>query len=116
MKVNRDNQGRNLEATRRHFDMLAKMHEEGVKISEREFSEKVKKFPLPDWTKVEGVVVLRAGSSRYVAVPKTGKKTAANFEIIDLQDRRDLIAILKKDEVYSWLWRASQSDSDTRSK
>lgn len=105
--MSHDNQGRDLKAVKRHFDTMARLHNEGEELSHQKFLEVVAKFPLADWTDVEGVLVLRAGESRYVAVPKNGKKTAANFEIVDL-DARELVTVLKKDEVYSWLWRASQ--------
>lgn len=105
----KDNQGRDLSAVKKHFDMLARAGEEGRKLSEKRFKELVERFPLADWTTVDGVLVLRAGNSKFVAAPRNGKKTAATFEVVDLE-ARELVTVLKKDEVYSWLWRASQAE------
>lgn len=105
-----DNQGVNLDATKRREDMLIRQHEEGVRFSEKQFAEKIKKFPLADWTHIEGTLVLRAGQSRYVAAPRNGKKSAATFDVIDLK-KREFIALLRKNEVYSWLWIASQTET-----
>jgi hypothetical protein len=105
-----DNQGVDLDAAKRHQDMLIRRHEAGVRDSEKQFAEKVKKYPLADWTHVEGTLVLRAGSSRYVASPRNGKKSAATFDVIDLK-KREYVTLLKKNEVYSWLWKASQVET-----
>ena len=105
----KDNQGRDLEATKRHFDLLSQLSKQGHQMSQKAFEEKLKKHPLADWTTVEGVLVLRCGKSRFVGVPKNGKKTAANFDVIDLE-KRELVVQLKKNEVASWLWRVSLED------
>jgi len=109
MESTRDNQGRNLEAVKKHFDMLARHRLEGESYSHQVFEETVARFPLPDWIMFENVLVLRAGKSRFVAVPRTGKKSAANFDIIDVVNREPVTQLSKK-EVYEWLWRASQSE------
>lgn len=111
MSISRDNQGRNLDAVKRHFDMLARHHEEGSRLSHEVFERLVVKFPLADWTIFDNVLVLRAGQSRFVACPRNGKKSAANFDVVDIVNRIP-IANLKKDEVRGWLWRASQNEED----
>ena len=105
----RDNQGRNLEAVKTHFDMLARHHEKGSRLSHEAFEELVVRFPLADWTIVDNVLVLRAGQSRFVACPSNGKKSAANFDVVDIVNLIP-VANLKKDEVRTWLWRASQNE------
>lgn len=107
--MSRDNQGRYLAGVKEHFDMLADMRKRGMEMSSARFEERVKKHPLPDWTTVEGVLVLRSGDANEVAVPRNGKKTAASFEILTLKPRR-LLTFVQRDEVHSWLWRAAQKD------
>lgn len=104
-----DNQGRNLEATKKHFDMLARLRQEGEEESHKRYLETVAKFPIPDWTTFEGVLCLRAGKSRFVGAPRNGKKTAASYDIIDIQNREH-VTTLPRSEIASWLWRASQSE------
>ena len=109
----KDNQGRDLGAVKKHFDMLARLREEGERVSSENFAAMVKVVPLADWTDVEGVLALRCGSSRFVAVPKNGKRTGATFEVIDL-DKRELVTVLKKDEVASWLWRTAIAEHENQ--
>lgn len=106
----RDNQGRSLAAVKKHFDEEYERHARGSDVSRAEFVRTVERFPLADWTSVEGVLVLRAGESRFVGVPRNGKRNAATFEVIDLVERKVVVPLLKKDEVRSWLWRASQAE------
>jgi hypothetical protein len=109
MNPKRDNQGRNLDAVKAHFDMLAQHRIEGEARSNQMFEETVARFPLADWIMFDNVLVLRAGKSRFVAVPRTGKKSAANFDIIDIVIREP-ITVLSKNEVREWLWKASQAE------
>ena len=109
MSISRDNQGRNLDAVKRHFDMLARHHEEGSRLSHEAFEKLVEKFPLADWTIFDNVLVLRAGQSRFVACPHNGKKSAANFDVIDIV-AKEPVTTLSKTEVYTWLWKASQNE------
>jgi hypothetical protein len=104
-----DNQGRNLDAVKAHFDMLARHRLEGETRSHQAFEKTVAKFPLPDWTVFDNVLVLRAGQSRFVACPRNGKKSAANFDVIDIVAREPVVMLSKK-EVYTWLWKASQNE------
>lgn len=106
----RDNQGRNLAAVKKHFDEEYERHVRGIGASRAEFAKLVERFPLADWTSVEGVLVLRAGESRFVGVPRNGRKNAATFEVIDLDERKVVVPLLDKSEVRSWLWRASQAE------
>ena len=106
---NRDNQGRNLAAVKAHFDMLARHRLEGEARSHAMFEETVARFPLPDWTMFDNVLVLRAGQSRFVACPRNGKKSAANFDVIDIVAREPVMTLSKK-EVSEWLWKASQNE------
>lgn len=109
MGTNRDNQGRNLEAVKAHFEMLAKHRIAGEAHSHKMFEETVARFPLADWVMFDNVLVLRAGQSRFVACPRNGKKSAANFDVIDVV-AREPVTTLSKTEVYAWLWRASQNE------
>jgi len=104
-----DNQGRNLDAVKAHLDMLAKHRLEGEARAQQMFDEKVKRFPLADWIMFDNVLVLRAGQSRFVACPRNGRKSAANFDIIDTV-AKEHVTTLGKEHVRSWLWRASQSE------
>ena len=107
----RDNQGRNLDAVKRHFDMLARQRLEGEAMSARLYQEKIAQFPLADWTTFEGVLVLRAGSSRFVGAPRTEKKNSRTFDVIDIADRT-LVTQLTSKEIRSWLWQASQNEDE----
>jgi len=115
METNRpakkDNQGRNLAAVKAHFDALRVARIKGEAASSAAFAAAVAKVPMADWTAVDGVLVLRSGASRFVAVPRNGKKSAAKFEIIDL-DAKELVTVLTKHEVGGWLWRAAQADAE----
>jgi hypothetical protein len=111
MGTTHDNQGRNLEAVKAHLDMLAHHRLEGEAHSHQIFEETVARFPLADWTMFDNVLVLRAGKSRFVAVPRTGRKSAANFDIIDIVIREP-ITVLSKNEVREWLWKASQAEEN----
>lgn len=64
--------------------------------------------PEAEWTTVEEVEVLRVGDSRFVGVPTTGRRAAANFVVIDLNDRDQIVCQLKRNEVRGWLARASK--------
>ena len=105
----RDNQGRNLEAVKQHFDMLARHHEEGSRLSHESFEKLVAQFPLAEWTIFDNVLVLRCGQSRFVACPRNGKKTAASFDVVDIVNLIP-VTTLKKDETRTWLWKASQNE------
>jgi hypothetical protein len=109
MSANRDNQGRNLDAVKAHFEMLAKHRIAGEAHSRQMFEETVAKFPLADWVMFDNVLVLRAGQSRFVACPRNSKKSASNFDVIDVV-AREPVTTLHKTKVYSWLWKASQNE------
>jgi hypothetical protein len=105
----RDNQGRNLEAVKAHFDILARQRLMGESISHQVFEKTIAMFPLPDWVMFDNVLVLRAGQSRFVACPRNGKKSAANFDVIDVV-ARESVGMLSKKDVRAWLWKASQNE------
>jgi hypothetical protein len=109
MKGPRDNQGRNLDSVKAHFELLAKLRREGEVQSHQIFEETIARFPLPDWVMFNNVLVLRAGDSRFVACPRNGKKSASNFDIIDTI-ALEAITTLPKRDVYEWLWKASQNE------
>lgn len=104
-----DNQGHDLRAVKRHFDRAARLHLVGEAESHRHFEETIAQFPLADWTMFEEVLVLRAGNSRFVAVPLNGKKSSPSFDVIDVTNRKLIVRLLKS-EVRNWLWRASQNE------
>jgi hypothetical protein len=107
----RDNQGRDMGAVKRNFDRLADERASGEARSHAAFEKDVAETPLADWTAIDGVKVLRSGSSKYVAVPRNGKESAANFDIIDT-DKKEHVTTLRKDEASSWLWRAAKAEKD----
>jgi hypothetical protein len=104
-----DNQGRDLEAAKRHQAMLAALRRAGEAVSSAAFEKLAARYPPPDWTELSGVLVLRSGSSRFVGVPRTGRKTAATFDVIDIEGQK-AVGVLRKDEIRAWLWRAAQAD------
>lgn len=108
-----DNQGRNLEAVKRTKESEQARYIAGSKDARAMFEKTVKDVPLADWTTVDGVEVLRSGSSRYVAAPRNGKRTAASFDVIDIK-AGELVVQLKKDEVYGWLWRAAKNEHEMK--
>ena len=59
----------------------------------------------PKWTTIEGVAVLMVPSSSFVAVPCSGKKNSKSFQIIDLNDRSDILTVVNSKEVIGWLAR-----------
>lgn len=60
----------------------------------------------PEWTTVQGVKVLKSPNSPLVAVPANGRENSANWEVID-PDKKELVALLKKNEVRGWLAKRS---------
>jgi hypothetical protein len=115
-----NNQESDLNASKRHQDVLIKAHQKGIKLSREQIVRMTTKFPLTDWTLVEGALVLRAGASRYVAqpsarqgsetLPSHEKKSARIFKVIDLKNRV-YVKHLKRKDVYYWLWQASQTET-----
>jgi len=108
--VQRDNQGRDLAATKKHMDFLTKERRAGEGRSSKRYAEyKRAGWKDPKWTKVDGVLVLRSGKSRYVGVPVSGKKNSRKFDIIDLT-KRELMAQLDSKDVVSWLFSAWKNE------
>ena len=58
------------------------------------------------WQEVEGVEVMRINNERFVAVPVSGRKNSASFEVIDMNDRSEVVCVLKRAEVQSWFFKA----------
>ena len=106
-----DNQGRSLAGVKRTIERQKAEYEVGSKISAAILAQTIKETPLADWTTLKGVEVLRSGSSRYVAAPRNGKRSAATFDIIDIE-AGDLVTQLKKGEVYNWLFRMAQAENE----
>lgn len=107
----RDNQGRNLEAIKRHMAEEMVRSEISRDHAHRVFEEKIAVIPLADWTEVEGIKVLRSGHSRFVAVPRNGRNNAAHFDVIDTV-AKEHVTTLARDEVRNWLWRAAENEND----
>jgi len=61
----------------------------------------------PTWQTFENVSVLRVGDSDMIAVPATGKKSAAKFMVISASTR-EVVCYLTKKEVHSWLFRVAR--------
>lgn len=97
----RDNQNVNLEVAKRHSRLLAEMHKTGSIKAAKAFENK----QLAEWTEVEGYQVLRVGDSNYIGVPVNGRRNSKWFQVIDLNDRSDIVCQLSNKEVYTWLFR-----------
>ena len=104
-----DNQGRNLEGVKKHFDLLERMSLEGSQAAHENYLATITEYPVAEWVMYNNVMVLRCGNSRFVGVPRNGKKTSPNFDVIDIV-ALEPVTMLKKSEVANWLWRASQND------
>lgn len=104
-----DNQGRDLAAVKRHMDYLTDLAEEGRERSAAVFAESLAKVPMPEWTEVNGVKVLRAGQSRYVGVPLSGREVSARFDIIDVESEEYVTQLTGK-EVRGWLRRTALAE------
>lgn len=57
----------------------------------------------PAWVEVEGVQCLQSPGGRMVAVPVSGRKNSRYFDVINLDDRSDIVCQLKSSEVNGWL-------------
>jgi hypothetical protein len=97
----RDNQNHNLEATKQHNALLAEHYRQGSAKAAKAFESK----KLAEWTKVEGIKVLRVADSNYVGVPVTGRRNSKWFTVIDLNDRSDIICRVTNREIHTWLFR-----------
>lgn len=97
----KDNQNRDLSASKRYSALLAEMHQQGSVAAAKSFEGK----KLAEWTKVEGVQVLQVEGSDFVGVPVSGRKDARRFSIINLNDRTDIVCQVSGKEVYAWLFR-----------
>ncbi len=96
-----DNQNRDLEATKRHSELITEMHKAGSIEAAKDLEDKM----LAEWTEVEGVKALQVEGSNFIAVPVTGRQNSQWFEVIDLNDRSDIVCQLSSKEVYTWLYR-----------
>lgn len=102
----RDNQNVDLEAAKRWKEKERKSHETGRKLSAANYEKMMKAgLKAAEWTKVKGIDVLRIGNEPYIAIPVTGKKNAAKFDILDMRKKGEKMYMcqLKKKEVGSWL-------------
>lgn len=112
-KPKTDNQGRNIAAVKKHFDFLEKEHKEGAARSHEHYQNVIKDVPLPDWTDVEGVRVLRSGDSEHVGVPSSGKENSAKYDVIHLP-KRQLVVQLKKGEIHHWLHTTAKNEFEKK--
>jgi hypothetical protein len=80
----RDNQNRDLGASKRWLEREAQNHAIG-------FARMIAEPAYPEWSEVEGIQVLRIENSRFVAVPN-----GARFDIIDLESRAFVCQVSKK--------------------
>ena len=108
-----DNQGRDLEGTKKHLELLAKMHESGSKEAHEHFERVKKDVPLPDWTELNGVKVLRSGESSHVGVPSNGKESAATYDVIHWP-KKEFVLKLKKHEIHSWLHSMAKNEFEEK--
>lgn len=80
----------------------------GAVETEAESGQRKIPFWEPSWTTVEGVPVLRIRDSAFVAVPVTGRRNAALFDVLKLEPR-EWLAQLTSSEARGWLiGRASE--------
>jgi hypothetical protein len=108
-----DNQGRDLKGVKKHFDYLEKESNEGSKRTTEHFNRVIKDVPLPDWTSINGVKVLRSGEASHVGVPANGKETAANYDIIHWP-KKEFVMKLKKHEVSPWLHTMAKNEFEEK--
>lgn len=92
-------------------EYLKKVYDRQAK-RDAEFMSRPVRPLAPEWTKVDGVEVLRIKDSKYVAIPNNGRRNSANFSILDLTDRSDYVAVLRKTEVNKWLISAYKNEKD----
>lgn len=109
----RDNQGRDLLAVKRAIELQDEQARLGREASRAHHEAVVRDVPLADWTTVEGQQVLRCGGHRHVALPRSGRQSATNFDILDL-DARERVVTLRRAEVREWLWRSAQADFEAQ--
>ena len=109
----KDNQGRDLAAVKRTKEQEQQRAEAGRAASRAMHEATIKNAPLPDWTTVNGQEVLRSGDSKFVAAPRNGKRTAANFDVLDL-DTNEHVLSLPKDEVYKWLHASAKTEFEEK--
>lgn len=98
----RDNQNRDLEATKKWQAIEAENHKAGTARMEKALQD----IKSADWTEIDGVAVLRIEDSKFVAVPVTGQKNSRKFDIINV-GTREFVCQVGKDKVRSWLVKAS---------
>jgi hypothetical protein len=108
-----DNQGRDLAGTKKHLDLLAKMHESGSKEAQEHFERVKKDVPLPDWTEVNGVKVLRSGEASHIGVPSNGKESAAHYDVIHWP-KKEFVLKLKKHEIHPWLHSMAKNEFEEK--
>ena len=108
-----DNQGKNLEGVKKHKEQEAKSYQEGHKRSQEHFEKVIKDVPLPDWTEINGVKVLRSGEASHVGVPSNGKETAANYDVIHWP-KKEFVMKLKKHEISPWLHAMAKNEFEEK--
>jgi hypothetical protein len=108
-----DNQGRDLDAVKKHFDMLKRMSDQGSQEAHEHFKRVIKDVPLPDWTEVNGVKVLRSGDASHIGVPANGKETAANYDVIHWP-KKEFVTSLKKNEIHHWLHATAKNEFEEK--
>lgn len=96
----RDNQNRNLEATKKWQEIERANHEIGIAKMEEE----LRIATFAQWVEIEGVKVLRVANSKFVAAPTSGKKNSRKFDIINIKTQ-ELVCQIWKGQVHNWLMR-----------
>lgn len=77
------------------------MHRQGSIEAAKDFEDK----KLAEWVEVEGIQVLWVGDSNYTGVPVSGCRNSKWFQIVNLNDRSDIVCQLSNKEVRNWLYR-----------
>lgn len=96
-----DNQNRDLEASKRYSALITEMHRQGSIEAAKDFEDK----KLAEWVEVEGIQALRVEDSNYAGVPITGRQNSKWFEVINLDNRSDIVCQVTNKEIYTWLYR-----------
>lgn len=65
----------------------------------------------PEWTTLDGILILQVPGSELAAIPNSGKKNAASFTIFNVKTRNEIVQ-LKKKEVRGWLVDRALDEKD----
>ena len=108
-----DNQGRDLEGVKKHFEYLKASSDKGSQEAKEHFERVIKDVPLPDWAEINGVKVLRSGEHSHVGVPANGKESSAHYDVIHWP-KKEFVTKLKKNEIHHWLHAMAKNEFEEK--